>query len=316
MRNGISSGCCLYNLRPPVSGTSRRSVPPLGLAYLAAVLEPWLDVRVLDAIAEGYATEIDGRDDYFAYGPSDAEIRAVLAGYRPDVVGVSSNSSAVWRNAHRMCRLAKDMRPEVVTVMGGPYASCAPEEALANPCVDYVVIGEGEVTLTALLKSLAEGQSLTDVEGLGFRDGERSVVVPRRHYIDDLDALPFPARHLLPMEKYFAINRPQQSLARRTPNTILITSRGCPGRCVFCCVHKIWGRKFRARSSQNVLDELESLVRDCGVREVQFSDDNLTLDRARALAIFEGMIERRLDLAWTAPMGWRSGAWTSSCWLW
>ncbi|HUV67639.1 MAG TPA: radical SAM protein [Sedimentisphaerales bacterium] len=282
--------------------------PPLGLAYLAAVLEPLLDVHVLDAAAEGYATETEGGDGRFTYGLTDAGIRAVLADFQPHVVGVSCHASAQWNNAHRMCRLAKYVSPDIITVMGGAHPSGAPQQTLADPCVDYVVVGEGEVALMALVKALATGQPPADVEGLGFRDGEHVVLVPRHHYIDDLDALPLPARHLLPMERYFAIDRPHGSLSRRIPNTSLITSRGCPAHCIFCCIHTISGRKFRARSPQNVLDELESLVRDYGVREVQFEDDNLTFDRERALAIFDGMIERRLDLAWVAPNGlatWR-----------
>jgi magnesium-protoporphyrin IX monomethyl ester (oxidative) cyclase len=105
------------------------------------------------------------------------------------------------------------------------------------------------------------------------------------------------------MDKYFAINRPHGTVAHRSPNTSLITSRGCPARCVFCSIHTVWGRKFRARSPENVLGELELLVRDYGVREVHFEDDNLTFDRARAKAIWNGMIERKLDLAWAAPNG-------------
>jgi anaerobic magnesium-protoporphyrin IX monomethyl ester cyclase len=169
--------------------------------------------------------------------------------------------------------------------------------------VDYVVIGEGEETLPSLIEALMAGQSLADVEGLAYRDGGQVVATPRSHYVENLDALPLPARHLLPMDKYFAINRPHGAVARRNPNTSLITSRGCPAHCTFCSIHTVWGRKFRARSAASVLDELEVLVRDYAVREVHFEDDNLTYDRARAKAIFKGMIERRLDLSWAAPNG-------------
>ena len=276
---------------------------PLGLGYLAAVMEPRLDVRVLDAVAEGYATVTDADRGAFTYGLTDDEIRSVLADYQPHVVGVSCLFSAQWRNAHRVCRLAKELNPAVTTVMGGAHPSATPQQTLADPCVDYVVIGEGEETLPSLIEALMVGQSPADVEGLAYRDGSQVVVTPRSRYIENLDALPFPARHLLPMDKYFAINRPHGTVARRNPNTSLVTSRGCPAHCTFCSIHTVWGRKFRARSAVNVLDELEVLIHDYAVREVHFEDDNLTYDRRRAKAIFKGMIERRLDLSWAAPNG-------------
>jgi anaerobic magnesium-protoporphyrin IX monomethyl ester cyclase len=202
-----------------------------------------------------------------------------------------------------VCRIAKAVNPAVITIMGGAHPSATPEPTLADPSVDYVVVGEGEDTLPALVEALESGQSPAQVEGLAFRDGERVVMTPRGHYIENLDVLPLPARHLLPMDKYLTINRPHGTVARHSPNTSLVTSRGCPARCVFCSIHTVWGRKFRARSPEQVLNELESLVCDYGVREVHFEDDNLTYDRARAQAIFSGMIERKLNLTWAAPNG-------------
>ena len=191
---------------------------PLGLGYLAAVMEPLLDVRVLDAVAEGYATEI-GTGESFTYGLTDDEISAELSSYQPHMVGVSCLFSTQWRNAHRVCRLAKEVNPDVVTVMGGAHPSATLSQTLADPNVDYVVVGEGEAALPALVNALRAGRPPVDIEGIAYRDGERVAVTPRQHYIDDLDALPFPARHLLPMEKYFAINRPHGTVARRSPNT-------------------------------------------------------------------------------------------------
>ncbi len=277
--------------------------PPLGLAYLAAVLESSLDVHVLDAVAEGYVTEWDAGDGSFTYGLTDAQIRAVMADYCPQVVGVACLFSTQWRNAHRVCRLAKETLPDVVTVMGGAHPSATPRETLADSKVDFVVIGEGEEIFPALIASLKHGAAPEHIGGLAFREGGQVVVTPRRQYLGDLDCLPFPARRRLPMQKYFAINRPHGTVSRHSPNTSLITSRGCPAHCVFCSIHRVWGDRFRARSPGNVLDELELLVRDYGVREVHFEDDNLTYDRARAQAIFEGMIARGFDLAWTAPNG-------------
>jgi magnesium-protoporphyrin IX monomethyl ester (oxidative) cyclase len=283
-------------------------LPPLGLAYLAAVLEPLVDVRIVDAIVEGYHTEIDADNDSFTYGLSDAEIRKVIADYKPDMVGVSCLATSQWRNAHRMCHLAKEVNPEIITVMGGPHPTGAPRHVLSDPKVDYVVIGEGEETIVALLEALRHGQSVAEIEGLAYCDGEEIVVVPRTHFIEDMDSLPFPARHLLPMEKYMAFNRPHGSVTKQNPALTMVTSRGCPARCVFCLVDTIWGHGFRPRSAENVLSEIELLIQDYGMREIHFEDDNLVFDRERAVEIFQGMIDREYNLTWTAPNGlaiWR-----------
>jgi magnesium-protoporphyrin IX monomethyl ester (oxidative) cyclase len=275
---------------------------PLGLAYLAAVMEHRIQVRVLDAIADGYTTEVEVDGESFTYGLSDQAIRTAMIEYAPDVVGVSCLFSTQWRNAHRICRLAKEISSETITVMGGAHPSATPTQTLADPNVDVVVLGEGEQVFPQLIELLQTGQTAR-VAGIAYRDGEAIRINPRSPFINDLDTLPFPARHLLPMSKYFAINRPHGTMSRFSPNTSIITSRGCPARCVFCSIHNIWGRKFRARSPGNVLDELEQLEGDYGVREVHFEDDNLTYDRARALQIFNGMVARGLHLAWAAPNG-------------
>ena len=276
---------------------------PLGLGYLAAVMKPRLQVHILDAVVEGYATEVKVDSERFTYGLTDQEIRAALSGYAPDLVGVSCLFSTQWRNAHRICQLAKEVNPETLTVMGGAHPSAAPMQTLVDQNVDFVVTGEGEQVFPQLVEAVRTGQPISDVAGIAYRDGSGVKINSRKSFIEDLDALPFPARHLLPMSKYFTIDRPHGTMSRFSPNTSMITSRGCPAHCVFCSIQGVWGRTFRARSAENVLAELELLVRDYGVREVHFDDDNLTYDQMRARQIFDGMVERGLHLAWTAPNG-------------
>jgi magnesium-protoporphyrin IX monomethyl ester (oxidative) cyclase len=127
-------------------------------------------------------------------------------------------------------------------------------------------------------------------------------LVPKTRFVENLDELPHPARHLLPMNEYFEIGE-AFIVTKKKPFTPLITSRGCTAQCTFCPVHATWGKKWRARSAENVLAEIEHLVETYGVREVHFDDDNLILNRKRADRIFQGMIERKLDIVWTVPTG-------------
>ncbi|MDP2212196.1 MAG: radical SAM protein [Candidatus Aquicultor sp.] len=105
------------------------------------------------------------------------------------------------------------------------------------------------------------------------------------------------------MDTYFTINRPHGTTSVRTPNTSIITSRGCPAKCIFCSIHSVWGRKFRARSPESVLEEIRHLRDDYGIQELQFEDDNLTFDATRAKSIFQGMIDLKFDILWTTPNG-------------
>jgi magnesium-protoporphyrin IX monomethyl ester (oxidative) cyclase len=130
-------------------------------------MEPLLDVRVLDAVAAGYATEI-GTGESFTYGLTDDEISAELSSDQPHVVGVSCLFSTQWRNAHRVCRLAKEVNPDVITVMGGAHPSATLSQTLADPNVDYVVVGEGEAALPALIHALRAGQLPAGIEGLAY----------------------------------------------------------------------------------------------------------------------------------------------------
>ena len=164
-------------------------------------------------------------------------------------------------------------------------------------------IGEGEETTRQLLNCLRRGEDVSRLDGIALRRNQTVTINPKTAFIQDLDSLPFPARHLLPMQKYFRINMPHGVTTRRAPNTSLITSRGCPAQCVFCSIHPIWGKTFRPRSPGNVIAEIRHLIATYGIRELQFEDDNLTFDQKRANRLFDLMIEQRLDMLWTTPNG-------------
>ncbi len=292
---------------PPVilSKTERPTITaPLGVAYVAAVCEEaGFDVKIIDCLAEGEwkSTPVDG--DLLYWGLTYDEIEKRIKKERPDVVGISCQFSLQYIPSKEIVRMVKRLFPQTITVMGGTHPTIMYKEILANEgALDYVVLSEGEYTFTELVKSLSEGRDVSHIDGLAYREDGRVVCKPKRGFIEDLDALPFPARHLLPMDIYAKAKR-GWGTTRRSPKANMITSRGCPFKCTFCGIWINAGKGFRARSPENVIAEIEHLTKEYGIQEIHFEDDNLTLNRERAERIFDLMIERGLDVAWAAPSG-------------
>ncbi len=281
---------------------------PLGLCYLAAVArERGHDVQILDCLAEGY-TERTTDGETVTYGIGDEEIARRIEEFSPDVVGVSALLTLQYANAEKLCRLVKRIDPNLTVVLGGMHPTVKSHEVLSNGDVDFILQGEADYSFSELLDALQRGRDFRRIDGIGYRDRHGVEVKPKQGYIEDLDALPLPARDLLSVPKYYKAGLAHGFVLKNRRNVNLITSRGCPAKCVFCTVHLMWGRKFRARSPENVLAELEHLKRDFGAAHVQFEDDNLTFDVERAKRLFQGMIDRKLKLAWTTPNGvalWR-----------
>ena len=289
-----------YDLFPD---DERQAMPPLGLAYIAAVLErDGHDVRIIDCVAEGFDNLQPQADGRRRCGLQGKELQQLILDFEPHIVGVSCLFTAQAKSAYDVCRLVKSTGLNITTVMGGAHPSAVPQEVLSVVEVDAVCIGEGEMVMARLAKEL-EQENTPNIPGLYWRVHKDKFRTAPPDVVRDLDELPLPARHLLPMHLYFKHKAPHGGIVRRNPCTNVITSRGCPARCSFCSIHTVWGRKFRSHSSKWVLDELESLVKEYGVREIQFEDDNITLNKKRMIEICEGMIERKLDLLWTTPNG-------------
>ncbi len=291
---------------PPVvntRSTNNISCVPLGIAYLGAYLRrEGYEVNLLDAAVEGYRHETRLNSQLIRFGLPYEEIADRIALYKPDVLGVSCIFSSQMPGVRRITEDAKNILGRVITVTGGTHPSFLAEKVLEHEPLDFVVRGEGELAFTNLLNALNRGKSLDYVKGVTFRNNGKVVSNPAEQLIPDIDSIPWPARDLLPMEKYFRINAPMQSLSRRQPNTSFITSRGCPYRCNFCssCTHWV---KYRTRNPQDVLDEIGHLIETYGIRELKFEDDNLTFDYERSRELFEGMIERGYDITWNTPNG-------------
>jgi anaerobic magnesium-protoporphyrin IX monomethyl ester cyclase len=204
---GVAS-CWLIPMRVLLLSTphplEESPLPPLSLSYLAAVLiQEGIEVKILDFLVTRYHPR---------------KLRRELEEYRPHIVGATC-VTLNYPIARRMLKICKDFDRHIFTVIGGPHVTFAQEETLLqSPCIDAIVIGEGERTLVELVRAVAEAKDVHHVPGIAFADGGMVVKTSARPLIEDLDQLPLPARELLPMARYRALG---------TPCTV-ITSRGCP----------------------------------------------------------------------------------------
>ena len=283
-------------------------LPPLGLAYLGAILEnSGIAVRIFDCLAEGWNNRTKVADNIIRIGSSFDEIEDVIRDFEPDIVGVNSLFSKQEKNARQIYDIVKKVNQNIITIAGGAHPTVLPELVMSDENVDFVVLGEGEETIVDLIKAIEGKEDISNLEGVGYKNNGQAIIIPKTKFIEDLDKLPFPARHLLNMEKYFGLKASHGTRTRRRFSPI-ITSRGCPAKCTFCSAKKVWGRKFRSRSPENVIAEIKLLIDEYQIQEIMFEDDNVTFDAKRAAKIFDSMIEEKLDVTWDTPNG--IAAWT------
>ncbi|NIR96667.1 MAG: B12-binding domain-containing radical SAM protein, partial [Gammaproteobacteria bacterium] len=230
-------------------------VPPLGILYIAAVLEQL-----------GHELQV------FDIDPDVTPCTEKILAFGPDLIGVSCYTNT-YPKALRLVRELKARRPEAIYVCGGVHATAQPVETLREMKADYLVYAEGERTIAELTRHIETGgrQAIDRIKGLYYwDDGEiRSTGPPE--LIRDLDAIPFPARHRLSFEPYLVPPGMIRGYAMERVTTIF-TSRGCPYPCTYCASHIVQGRKVRRRSPDNVIEELEALVADYGIRGFYICD--------------------------------------------
>lgn len=267
----------------------------LGLGYLAAVLEKAGHyVTIIDALALGWNHTSDTLFSGIRLRGLPNDRIAPLIPADTDFIGITSSFVSSMPLVRELSAFLKPRFPGAKIVAGGIAVSIDPLTALQEPSVDYAVRGAGEIPLLGLVSG-KEPQSIKGVVSRAFDNG-------RAEMIQDLDAIPFPARHLLPMEKYLR----RAGRGRRDLRTVsVLTSRGCPYDCNFCSIHHIYGHQWRGRSAANVLAEIEGLIETYGVQHVEFEDDNLTLDGKRAQDMFEGLARLPRKITWSTPNGTR-----------
>lgn len=261
---------------PEIVTGERGFNPPLGIMYIAACLERDTDckVEILDAEAE----ELD-------YG----EIRKEVIKRKPDIVGLSAMTFTLV-DCLIIAKIVKDTDKTIEVILGGIHAYIYPHETINLPCIDYLIVGEGEFISVDWIKNIDKIEKLKKIKGLVFKDGGRIIHTGLPPLIEDLDDIPFPSRHLTPYKKYSSL------LAKRSPITTMITSRGCPYKCTFCMRPHL-GKKFRARSAKNVVNEIQECV-NMGIKEFLMYDDTFTIGRKRVVDICNEIMRRKLDIGW------------------
>jgi len=298
-------------IRPPYSrlrGTGHPAYFPLGLGYLAAVLEqggfeahiynmeldhgPAGAEILADAEATFYQRSQEQKRYHQAVAQDDhpvwQELQGVLTAYKPDLVGISLLSVEVAA-ARKVSQIVKSWRPRCWVVWGGNHPTFLPAESLAYPEVDLVCRGEGEYTLLELCQSLAKGQTdLRSIAGISFKNQGELHHNPHRPLIPNLDDIPFPARHRL----LFYDDFDHKNLGS------MIFSRGCPWRCAFCSSRIFWQKKVRFRSAANMAAELQQTFNTYGIRYIMLWDDAFTINRDVVLRFCQAVIDSGLKIMW------------------
>lgn len=249
--------------------------PPLGVTYVAAAFErAGAEVRIFDYIVSGYSPQ---------------KLWSQLDEFQPDVLG-STSVTLNFPGAAAIVSTAKEHRPSLITLMGGPHVSFAAEQALAAfSGIDLIVRGEGERTIAELMSADMHVSAWEQIRGLAFRRNGRVVMTEPQPFIDDLDTLPLPARHLLPLSRYQALGYPVS----------IITSRGCPHSCIFCLGRRMVGKHVRLRSAVPVVDEIEEIL-SYGIDRINVADDLFVSHGGRVREVCDEILRRGLRFTWSA----------------
>ena len=280
----------------------------LGIEYLAGTArQAGFTMKIWDpTIGEGTPCG-PGR---FYFGPSDEEVALRLRNEQPDILAISCHYGFSAVNAYSIARIAKKVAPNCTVIMGGLFISVNLTRAMEECAeIDYSIIGEGDRTFTELLQCLNAKEDPTHIDGLIYRDGSATPGHtirrnPKTDYIDDLDALPLPARDLVPIDAYMNGSKDYQlyGLGFR-PALSLLSSRSCPMGCSFCNMHLVHGQKWRPRSVDSCIEELEEMSNRWDAHHVFIMDDFWNLKKDRAKEFCEGIIKRGINIRWNTPNG-------------
>lgn len=243
-------------------------------------------------------------DSRFRCGLSDRDITEIVKQENPKIIGLGCMYSMHYIDVLSIARLIKKISPEIKIVLGGNHATIFGTAILKEEAFDFIINGEGELSFHELcLAILSNNPDFHKIKGISFKDSAGNIVVnPQRQLIADLDTLPDMDYSLLDVHKYAKRNK-RSPYVMRTPVLGIVTSRGCPGRCVFCTVKAVWGRTWRGKSAKKTVDEIDLLHKNYGIREFSFLDDSASLNKQRWLDICDEIIARGLNIRWTTPNG-------------
>lgn len=274
-------------INPRISGERRYSkfsdvgsyLPPYGLLTLGAILEK-----------NGFIVKIVDADRRIPL--SLDEVVKTIRRFSPHAIGMTAYSIA----SDKIPIIAKKIKENfnVPIVVGGPHVTTFAEDLAQCPFIDFLVVGEGEITSVELFRAIKRNSGYKDIKGIIYRENDSIIKNPPREFIKDLDILPFPALHLIDNIEEYA---PTPLMYKKRPCFMLTTSRGCPFQCIFC--NPIWSRRYRANSAEYVVELMEYCVKKHGFREIMFYEDTFCLDKERIFKICKLLRQRNIKVIWS-----------------
>ena len=290
---------------------------PLGILYMASYLrvKDWPgEIEIYDARLSGLVNKLPNGD--MVFGDLDDVVEKHIKDSNPDIIAISNMFSWQVANAFEMAKTAKKACPKSIVIIGGPHASSFPEETLNEDCIDYVVMGEGEERIYNLLTTLERGEEVS-IQGILGKIEDKELLRKNKKapitYIADLDELPHPAYDMVDVDRYLELSKKGFSprpFERGERAFTLLTSRGCPHKCVFCSIQATMGYKWRHHSPENIQEHIDLITREYGCDYLHFEDDNFTHDPERFDKIIEMLVKRKEKIKWGTPNGIRGDTWT------
>ena len=271
-------------LNPRLKTWSPNAYVPLGLGYIAASLEQ-----------AGHYVEII---DLNVQRVNNTQLQKRLVG--SEIIGMTGMITE-YQTLLGLVDVVKAANAEARVVLGGPLATALPQKLLQESGADFIVLGEGEKTIVDLVSAIESGGDYSDIKGIAFKTDGRINITEPVEPIADLDTIPFPARHLLDMKRYIKDHFESFGIKirgfGRVRSTNLVSSRGCPYSCTFC-FKDMWGHKWRGRSPENIIREMELLYDTHNVNGFFFNDDTFVLDRERVLEFCRQLIDKKMNIVW------------------
>jgi radical SAM superfamily enzyme YgiQ (UPF0313 family) len=266
----------------PFSDITGSNHLPVGFLYIGAYVlsHSKHEIKIIDLRAK--RTPIESKTDE-------------ILQWRPDIVGITG-LSIEWSGIKHVTKVIRELLGKNIPIVaGGAHATCFSNLVMKETPVDYIVKNEGEKTFLALVNALEKGDDIRNIKGLVYRENGCMIDTGPCEFIEDLDEIPFPAYHLLDLEVYFDNPRFHTSMNIHNRAMPILSTRGCPFQCKFCV--RIMGYKFRKRSAENVLAEIDWLVKSYRIKELHIEDDAFNTDPERAKKIMRGIIDRDYPLS-------------------
>lgn len=286
--------------------TAGQLIPPIGLAYLASHLKKHhFNVAIVDGVGLGIKNIFTIENgDYIVQGLTDDQIAEEIPS-DTDIIGISCMFSSEWHYYKKVIQKIKKRFPGTLIIVGGEHATAEWKYILEiAPEVDFCVLGEGEETLVELLNSIKNGSSLSDVQGIAFRNKDQIIQTARRGRISELDQLVNPDWSLIPVDAYLEAGNSMAGLNKRA--LPILASRGCPYKCTFCTSPQMWGTKMYYRSPHLVVQEIKDLYQKYNVNHIDMIDIVGMFNLQWTREFLTELIDAQLPISWLHAAGTRS----------